>query len=55
MESEHDKIPEAYVLATLFTGNAWLFDAKLSLGYQVASSYFRIFRLLEVWVAQVEW
>ena len=47
----HKKIPENYVLDTLLTGNAWLFNRKKkSLAYQVSTSYFRIFRFLGVWV-----
>ena len=44
----HEKIPETHVLATLLTGNAWLFMEKRSFEYQVSTSYLRIFRFLEV-------
>ena len=50
----HEKIPETDVLATLLTGNAWLFIMeKRSLAYQVSTIYFRIFRFLEVCFAQI--
>ena len=29
----HQKIPETQVLATLLTGNAWLFNGKIYLAY----------------------
>ena len=47
------KIPETQVLATLLTGNAWLFDGKkytLHVRYQEVISEFPI---LEVCIAQV--
>ena len=50
--ARHEKIPETYAVATLLTGNAWLFKEK-SLAYQVSASYFRILRFLEVCDAQV--
>ena len=47
----HEKIPETLVLATLLTGNAWLFSGKkdlLNIRYPQAVSEF-----FEVCVAQV--
>ena len=49
----HVKIPETHVLVTLLTGNAWLFNGKKSLAYQVSRRYFRILRFLEVCVTHV--
>ena len=46
------KFPETHVLATLLAGNAWLSNGKRSYTYQVLTSYFRIFRFLEVCIAQ---
>ena len=48
MEFGNEKILETHVLATPVTGNAWLFNEKRSLEYQVSTSYCRIFRFLEV-------
>ena len=44
----HEKIADK-----LLTGNAWLFYGKSSFAYQVSTSYFRNFRVLEVCVTQV--
>ena len=43
----HEKIPETHVLA------AWLLNGKKDLCCQISTSYFRIFRFLEMCVTQV--
>ena len=44
----HEKIPETQVLATLLTGNAWLFDGKNICCILGISKLFQISRLLKV-------
>ena len=49
----HKKVLETHVLPTLITENAWLFNEKKIIEYQVSTSYFRNFRFMGVCVAQV--
>ena len=49
----HEKYSEIQVVATLLSGNVWLFNGKRSLEHQASTNYFRNFRFLEACVAQV--